>query len=68
MEGKSFLIVIDAHSKWMEVIPMTTATAELAVQHLRQLFARFGIPESIVLDNGPQFTSEVSTSFATSME
>ena len=63
MEGKSFLIVIDAHSKWMEVIPMTTATAELTVQHLRQLFARFGIPESIVSDNGPQFTSEEFSQF-----
>ena len=29
MEGKVFLVVIDAHSKWIEVIPMTTATAEL---------------------------------------
>ena len=58
MEGKMFLVVIDAHSKWIEVIPMTTATAELTIQHLRQLFARFGIPESIVSDNGPQFAAE----------
>ena len=57
MEGRMFLIVIDAHSKWIEVFPMATATAMTTIQRLRQLFAQFGIPESIVLDNGSQFTA-----------
>lgn len=57
MEGKMFLIVIDAHSKWIEVFPMATATALTTIQRLRQLFAQFGIPESIVSDNGPQFAA-----------
>ena len=48
MEGKMFLIVIDAHSKWIEVFPMATATAMTTIQRLTQLFAQFGIPESIV--------------------
>ena len=52
-----FLIVIDAHSKWIEVFPMTTATALATIQRLRQLFSQLGIPESIVLDNGPQFAA-----------
>ena len=33
------------------------ATAQTTIQTLRQLFARFGIPESIVSDNGTQFTA-----------
>ena len=52
-----FLIVIDAHSKWIEVFPTATATALTTIQQLRQLFAQFGIPESIELDNGPQFAA-----------
>ena len=56
MDGRMYLIVVDAHSKWLEVLPVTTATA-LTIQHLRTLFARFGIPESFVSDNGPQFTA-----------
>ena len=65
-EGKMFLIVIDAHSKWIEVFPMTSATALTTVQHLRQLFSRFGIPDSIVSDNGSQFVAKEFQEFCKS--
>ena len=55
---KSFLIAVDAHSKWPEVIPMSTTTAEKTVSELRKLFATHGLPEQIVSDNGAQFTSQ----------
>ena len=57
MSGKMFLVVIDAHSKWIDVFPMTTATATTTIQQLRTLFAQFGIPDTIVSDNGPQFSA-----------
>ena len=53
-----FLVVVDANSKWPEVIPMRSTTAAKSIEVLRNLFARFGIPEQIVSDNGPQFVSE----------
>lgn len=37
---------------------MSSTTAERAIEFLRSTFARFGIPEQIVSDNGPQWTSE----------
>ena len=58
LEGKMFLVVIDAHSKWIEVFPMSSTTALTTVQQLRQLFSRFGLPDSIVSDNGTQFTAQ----------
>ena len=39
------LVVIDAHSMWIEVEEMKEATAEATIQRLRAMFARFGIPE-----------------------
>ena len=56
--GKMFLLAVDAHSKWPEVIEMTSTTAQRTVEEVRQLFASHGLPEQIVTDNGPQFVSE----------
>ena len=52
-----YLVVIDAHSKWLEVHTMSSITAQATIQHLRQIFAQFGLPEHVVSDNGPTFTS-----------
>ena len=56
--GTSFLIVVDAFSKWPEVIPMQSTTSVSTIKVLMQLIATHGLPERIVTDNGPQFTSE----------
>ena len=51
------MVVVDAHSKWLEVFPMSTTTTEKTLEVLRNLFASYRLPEQIVSDNGPQFTS-----------
>ena len=55
--GSMFLVVVDAHTKWLEVIPMTTTSAEKTIEVLRTLFASYGLPQKLVSDNGPQFTA-----------
>ena len=62
--GTIWLIAVDAHSKWPEGIPMTTVTTTTTVTKLRSLFAQYGLPEVLVSDNGPQFTSEEFQQFA----
>ena len=57
IDGKMLLVVIDAHSKWIEAFPLKTASAVTTIQQLRKLFAQFGIPDTIVSDNGPQFAA-----------
>jgi len=52
-----FLVLVDSHSKWLEVVPMTTTTAVKTIDVLRNIFASQGLPEEVVSDNGPQFTS-----------
>ena len=56
--GTSYLVVVDAHSKWPEVFEMASTTAAKTIQVLRHLFGKYGLPEQLVSDNGPQFTSE----------
>ncbi|XP_031350553.1 uncharacterized protein K02A2.6-like [Photinus pyralis] len=57
MDGNFFLIVIDSHSKWLEVRQVATTSSAAAIRVLRELFATHGIPEVCVSDNGTAFTS-----------
>ncbi|XP_030286082.1 uncharacterized protein K02A2.6-like [Sparus aurata] len=52
-----FLVLVDSHSKWLEVVHMTTTTSAKTIEVLRSIFASYGLPEEVVSDNGPQFTS-----------
>ena len=47
---KMFLIVVDAHSKWPEVIQMSSTTSFKTIEALRSLFAKYGLPEQLVSD------------------
>ena len=55
--GKLFLVVIDAHSKWLEVVVVSSTTSAATTKALRSIFATHGLPEILVSDNGPAFTS-----------
>ncbi|XP_058016881.1 uncharacterized protein K02A2.6-like, partial [Ahaetulla prasina] len=55
--GQTFLVVVDAYSKWLEIILMRSMTAEAVISVLRHLFATHGLPDTLVSDNGPQFTA-----------
>ena len=58
-----FLVAIDSHSKWIEAQHMTTVTTKHTIDQLRLVFAQHGLPEEVVSDNGPQFTSNEFTEF-----
>ena len=61
--GNMFLIIVDSHSKWLEVEVMSSITSEATIEKLQVLFARYGIPQQLVSDNGLQFTSQEFTKF-----
>ena len=58
-----FLLVVDAHSKWPEVVKMNWTTATKTVEELRKLFTIHSSPEQLVSDNEPQFVAEEFRSF-----
>ena len=51
------LIVVDSYSKWPEVLRCRRPTTMTTIGFLRELFARFGVVDCVVSDNGSQFTS-----------
>lgn len=55
--GYMWLVVMDARSKWPEVIAMKSATTATTIKALMPLIARFGVPAQLVSDNGSQFKS-----------
>ena len=60
---KIFFVVIDAHSKWPEQVMMSHTTSLKTIEALRSFFSQFGLPEQLVSDNGPQFTSTEFSQF-----
>ena len=61
--GHMFFILVDAHSKWIEVEQMTSTTSSAIISTLRNIFSRFGLPNVIVTDNGRNFVSAEFESF-----
>ena len=62
-EGQMYMVVVDGHSKWPEVHLMASTTASKTIEVLSGLFSRYGLPEVVVSDNGPQFTSSEFETF-----
>ena len=62
-EGKYWLVVIDAYSKWLEIVAHQSITTLSTIKSLREIFSRFGVPKIIVSDNGTQFASKEFEAF-----
>ncbi|UYV69971.1 K02A2.6-like, partial [Cordylochernes scorpioides] len=54
-ENKWYLVVIDYYSRFPEMIQLDRLTASVVVRSCKSIFARHGIPETVVSDNGTQF-------------
>jgi cleavage and polyadenylation specificity factor subunit 1 len=60
-EGYTHLLtIIDRSTRWVEAVPMTSTTAAACADAVvRHWVVRFGLPEVIISDRGPQFTSAI---------
>lgn len=50
--------LVNAYSKYLEIVSMSYATSPSTIAALTHIFCGFKLPEHIVTDNGSQFTSE----------
>ena len=55
--GRTHLLVaVDKFTKWIEAVPITSSTALTAVNFIKSIIFRFGVPHNIITDNGTNFT------------
>ena len=65
LHDKDYLVTIDYYySNYCEVDRLPDTKASTAILKLKSHFARHGIPDQVVSDNGPQFTSKEFATFA----
>ncbi|XP_057435810.1 uncharacterized protein LOC130728374 [Lotus japonicus] len=65
---KYIIVAVDYFTKWIEAEAVATITAAKVRSFLwRRIVCRFGVPMTLVMDNGTQFTSSVTREFCTEM-
>ncbi|KAK1612934.1 hypothetical protein QYE76_036607 [Lolium multiflorum] len=52
------LVAVDKFTKWIEAKPINSPDAASAIKFVKGIVFRFGVPHSIVTDNGSNFTSK----------
>ena len=57
-----YLIAIDYFSRYPEVIILSSTTSKGVILALKTIFARHGIPETVISDNGPQYIHQKNSS------
>ena len=66
LKANNYLITVDHLSNFFEVDKLDDMTAKMVIRKLRVHFSRYGQPEVLISDNGPQFVSSEFEQFASS--
>lgn len=65
LKGKTYLLVVDYYSRYVEIALLSPTRSTDVVLHLKSMFSRHGICEFFKSDNGPQFSGSHFKAFAT---
>ena len=65
LAGKVYLIVVDYYSRWFKIRRLNDQSSSRVISVLKELFSTHGIPDIIVSDDGPQFSSDAFRLFTT---
>ncbi|XP_061177466.1 uncharacterized protein K02A2.6-like [Saccostrea echinata] len=55
--GNHYLLVVDYLSKWPELAKLESLTSKCVITHVKSMISKYGVPDIIISDNGPQFVS-----------
>ena len=68
LHSQDYIVLVDFYSDFIEVKKLEENTSSSVVEFLKEQFSRYGIPDSLVTDNGPQFSSQEFRQFALDWE
>ena len=55
--GQTFMVLVDYYSGFFEIDSLKQTKSENIIRCCKAQFARYGIPDTLITDNGPQFSS-----------
>ena len=64
LDNTEYLITVDYFSNFWEINQLESTSSKCVIRKLKGHFARYGCPDIVVSDNGPQFSSADFTRFA----
>ncbi|XP_033108934.1 uncharacterized protein K02A2.6-like [Anneissia japonica] len=64
LDDRKYLITVDYFSNYWEIDYLKDLQSETVIGKVKSQFARHGIPECVISDNGTQFTSELFSQFS----
>ena len=63
-----YVLCIDYYSKWVDIMKLDNETSKDVITHLKSMFARYGVPDLVISDNGPQYANAEFAAFSKSYE
>ena len=64
LHHENYLLLVDYYSNFFEVMKLTSTKTPTIIKHCKTTFARHGIPDILISDNGPQFDNTEFARFA----
>ncbi|XP_015779530.1 PREDICTED: uncharacterized protein K02A2.6-like [Acropora digitifera] len=63
-QSTTYLLIADYYSRFPVVRKVSSTTASATTETLKQVFSEFGVPQTVMTDNGPPFSSKEFAAFA----
>lgn len=63
-DNEDYVIVVDYYSNYFDVFKLNNTKSVTVINKLKCAFSRFGIPETVMSDNGPQFSCQEFADFS----
>uniref|UniRef100_A0A3P9MQF2 Gypsy retrotransposon integrase-like protein 1 n=1 Tax=Oryzias latipes TaxID=8090 RepID=A0A3P9MQF2_ORYLA len=66
--SRDYIVAVDYYSRYFEVEKIVSLTSAAVITKLKAMFARFGVPQTVISDNGPCYSSQEFKNFAHSWD